>query len=75
MLKKGHRHNPYKEAEKLIDYFERNEKFRGAVICMAYGKGVVVTLAVGDLKGAKATCIDAIKRHENHILESNTERD
>jgi hypothetical protein len=72
-LKPGNRHNPYKEAEKLVDYLKRNPYFKGAAICMSHGKGVVTILTVGDLKGAKASFCVAIKRHGNQLLETNTE--
>lgn len=73
MLKKGHRHSPNKEVDKLIDYLKRNPKFRGAAILMVHGKNVITTRCVGDLHGARATFKHAIALHRNYKLESLTE--
>ena len=74
MLKPGHRHNPYKEADKLLAYLQRNPSFRGAAICMAHGGGVISSIMLGDMKGAKTAFCRSIKEHENEVLDSNTER-
>jgi hypothetical protein len=69
-LTKGCRHNAYQEADKLIDYLQRTPNFQGAAICMTWGRGLVSTVTIGDLKGVKASFCESIKQHENHPLET-----
>ena len=69
-LHPGCRHNPYQEAERLVDYLQRNPNFKGAAICMAWGNGHVSSLTVGDLKGVKSSFCESIKMHENEPLET-----
>jgi hypothetical protein len=58
------RHNPAKEAEKLISYLMRNPNFKGVAICVAW-KESSICITQGDLKGNKTTFCKSIREHGN----------